>query len=121
MKNLLLILIACFSIVIVSCSEKDSPNKDGKGSVELTRIDSTIFGDGAIFGKRYTIRVDGFITDSAAKEIILARVDVDKKVKFQTPDAQIITPMNIKYNIVCSDSAKTAYQYTWENNSLVKN
>ncbi len=121
MKNLLLILIACFSIVIVSCSEKEGPNKEEKGSSELSKIDSTIFGDGATFGKRYTIRVDGFITDSAAKEIIMARVDVDKKVKFQNSNAQIITPMSIKYNIVCSDSAKTVYQFTWENNSLMKN
>ncbi|HPI19161.1 MAG TPA: hypothetical protein PKY56_02220 [Candidatus Kapabacteria bacterium] len=121
MKNLLLILIACFSLVIASCSEKEGPNKDEKGSGEPSKVDSTIFGDGTIYGKRYTIRIDGFISDSVAKELILKRVDVDKTVKFQTSEAQIITPMSIKYIIVCSDSSKTTYQYTWENNNLVKN
>ncbi len=120
MKNLLLILIACFSIVIVSCSEKEGPNKE-KGSGEIAKLDSTIFGDGTIYGKRYTIRVDGFISDSAAKELILKRVEVDKKVKFQTSEAQIIAPMSIKYIIVCSDSSRTTYQFTWEKNNLVKN
>lgn len=119
MKKLLTFLIVSLSFVLLSCSEKDTPQEELK-KIETSSIDSTIFEDGIVFGKRYIFRLNGFISEEAAQEMILARVDVDKTVKFQTSEAKIVTPSKIKYIVSCTDSLRTAYKYTWENNTLTK-
>ena len=57
MKKLLTFLIVFLSFVLLSCSEKDTPQEELK-KIETSSIDSTIFEDGNVFGKRYIFRLN---------------------------------------------------------------